>query len=75
VHDFHAPTLDRVDRLVRRGRRAGEFDRDLPVAWVVAAFLGLMHASADEVAAGQVSAAAAGRSLERTVPRLFGSGA
>jgi AcrR family transcriptional regulator len=74
VHDFHAPILDRVERLVRRGRRAGEFDRELPVAWVVAGFLGLMHASADEVAAGRVNAAAAGRSLERAVPRLFGTG-
>jgi AcrR family transcriptional regulator len=72
LHSFHAPILDRIERLVRRGRRAGDFDRDLPVAWLVAAFLGLMHATADEVAAGRVTASAAGRSLERSVPRLFG---
>ena len=72
LHRFHAPILERVERLVRRGRRAGDFDRELPVAWLVAAFLGLMHATADEVAAGRVSASAAGRSLERSVPRLFG---
>ena len=72
LHRFHAPILERVERLVRRGRRAGDFDRELPVAWLVAAFLGLMHAAADEVAAGRVSASAAGRSLERSVPRLFG---
>jgi AcrR family transcriptional regulator len=72
LHAFHAPILDRIERLVRRGRRAGDFDRDLPVAWLVAAFLGLMHATADEVAAGRVTGPAAGRSLERSVPRLFG---
>jgi hypothetical protein len=71
VHEFHAPILDRVERLVRRGRRAGDFDRDLPAAWVVAAFLGLMHAAAEEVAAGRIKADAAGRALELTVPRLF----
>lgn len=73
VHEFHAPILDRVERLVRRGRRAGDFDRDLPAAWVVAAFLGLMHAAAEEVAAGRIKANAAGRALELTVPRLFRS--
>jgi AcrR family transcriptional regulator len=72
LHAFHAPILDRIERLVRRGRRGGDFDRDLPVAWLVAAFLGLMHATADEVAAGRVTGSAAGRSLERSVPRLFG---
>jgi AcrR family transcriptional regulator len=72
LHRFHAPILDRVERLVRRGRRTGDFDRELPVAWLVAAFLSLMHATAEEVAAGRVSAPAGGRALERSVPRLFG---
>jgi AcrR family transcriptional regulator len=73
LHDFHAPILDRVERLVRRGRRAGDFDRELPIGWLVSAFLGLMHATADEVAAGRLTVTAAGRSLERAVPRLFGA--
>jgi AcrR family transcriptional regulator len=73
VHEFHAPILDRIERLVRRGRRAGDFDRELPVGWLVAAFLGLMHATAEEVAAGRLTTTAAGRSLERAVPRLFGA--
>jgi AcrR family transcriptional regulator len=72
VHDFHAPILDRITRLVRRGRRSGEFDRRLPVEWMTAAFLGLMHAAAEEVAAGRIGAEQAGLALERTVPRVFG---
>jgi AcrR family transcriptional regulator len=72
AHDFHAPILDRIVRLVRRGRRSGDFDGRLPVEWTAAAFLGLMHAAAGEVAAGRIDAAQAGLALERTVPRVFG---
>jgi AcrR family transcriptional regulator len=72
VHDLHAPILERLERLVRRGRRTGDFDRALPVHWVSAAFLALMHAAAEEVAAGRIEAGEAGRALERTVPRVFG---
>lgn len=72
VHQFHSPLLERVERLVRRGRRAGVFDRRLPIAWVTAAFLALMHAAAEAVAAGRIDAADAGRALERTVPCVFG---
>ena len=49
-----------------------DFDREPPVAWTVAAFLGLMHTAAEEVAAGRMTSDAAGRALELTVPRLFG---
>jgi AcrR family transcriptional regulator len=73
IHDFHAPILERVERLIRRGRRAGTFDRELPVGWLAAAFLGLMHTAAEEVAAGRIAADAAGRALRRSVPRLIGA--
>jgi AcrR family transcriptional regulator len=72
LHEFHSPILERLERLVRRGHRAGDFDRRLPVAWVAVAFLALMHAAAEEVASGRMDAGAAGRALERTVPRAFG---
>jgi AcrR family transcriptional regulator len=72
LHEFHSPILERLERLVRRGQRAGDFDRRLPVGWVAVAFLALMHAAAEEVASGRMDAAAAGRALERTVPRAFG---
>jgi AcrR family transcriptional regulator len=73
AHDFHAPILERLARLVRRGRRSGDFDRELPVAWMVAAFLGLMHTAAEEVAAGRMKPDSAGRTLELTVPRMLGA--
>jgi AcrR family transcriptional regulator len=74
LHDLHSPILERLARLVRRGQRAGEFDRRLPVGWVAAAFLGLMHAAAEEVAAGRIAAQDAARALDRTIPRVFGVG-
>jgi AcrR family transcriptional regulator len=73
VHAFHSPILERLERLVRRGQRAGEFDRRLPAGWMAVAFLGLMHTAADEVAAGRLDHEAALRALEHTVPRVFGA--
>jgi len=74
IHALHAPILERLEALIRRGRRAGEFDRELPVEWGASAFLALMHAAAEEVAAGRLDADRAAAVLRRTVPRAFGAG-
>jgi AcrR family transcriptional regulator len=74
ANDLPAPVLERLEALAERGRRAGVFARDVPAGWLAAAFLGLMHAAADEIAAGRIDAAAAGRAVERSVPRVFGVG-
>lgn len=72
VHDFHAPILERLERLIRRGQRTRHFDRRLTAGWLAAAFLALIHAAAEEVAGGRIDPAQAGRALERTIPRVFG---
>lgn len=72
LHHFHAPILGRVERLARRGRQSGDFDSELSPRWLATAFLGLMHAAAEEVAAGRLDAKAAERALRRAVPRVFG---
>lgn len=72
LRDFHVPITDRLERLARRGQRARAFDRGVPPEWLVAAFLGLVHTAADEVAAGRLDDAAAGEALRRSVARLFG---
>lgn len=71
VHDLHAPVLERLEDLIARGQEADEFDPNLPQGWLAAAFLGLMHVSADEVAAGRIDPPAAGRALAIGIPRLF----
>jgi AcrR family transcriptional regulator len=71
---LHRPILERLERLVRRGKRTGDFDRRLPTNWLLASFIALSHAAAEEVAAGRMSAGVAARSLHRTVLRVFGAG-
>jgi AcrR family transcriptional regulator len=40
--------------LIKRGRRAGAFRKDVPAGWLLATYYALMHAAADEVNAGRV---------------------
>ena len=69
-HDAVPP---RLERLIRRGQRTGDFDPSLHAAWLVAAVIGLQHAAAAEVAAGRLtSRKAAALCLESTL-RLCGS--
>jgi AcrR family transcriptional regulator len=72
MHQFHSPIIERIESLVRRGQRSGEFDAALPVQWVAGSFLALMHAAADQVSAGRMDGAQAESALRRTVPRVFG---
>ena len=69
---LHQPILERLERLVRRGQRGGEFDRGVPPNWLLAAFLALAHAAGDEVGAGRMTADEALSALRRTVLRVFG---
>jgi AcrR family transcriptional regulator len=63
LHAFHGPVLARLDALLSRG----DFDRAVPATW----FLALMHAAADDVAAGRIDEDAAEAALSRAVPKLF----
>ena len=72
LHALHAPILKRLERLISRGRRSGDFDRAVPAKWLAAAFLGLVHSTADQVAAGVLGRDEAAAALRRVVPRVFG---
>jgi len=67
----HQPILERLERLIRRGQRRGEFDRALPVNWLLTSFLALSHAAGEEVRAGRMSAETALAALRQSVLRLF----
>lgn len=67
----HEPVVDRLTRLIRRGRRSGELVTDQPVSWQVAAVIALGHATGEEVAAGRLPAAKAPRVLRTGLTRLL----
>lgn len=74
-HEAHGPILEPVERLIRRGQRAGVFDRQLSPPWLSAALIALAHAAAEEVTAGRLDADDALRVLRCSIQRLFGLGA
>lgn len=72
-NDPHEVVPPRLERLIRRGQRTGDFDPSLHPAWLVAAVIGLQHAAAAEAADGRLtSRKAAALCLESTL-RLCGS--
>jgi AcrR family transcriptional regulator len=71
---LHGPILERLEKLIRRGQRRGEFDRTLPTNWLLTSFLALSHAAGEEVSAGRLNAEQALGVLRRSVLRVFGVG-
>lgn len=71
VRDFHGPILSRLEVLVRRGQKAGQFDREASPAWLASAFLGLVHTAAEEVAQERMERANGLAALETSIPRVF----
>jgi AcrR family transcriptional regulator len=73
TNDPHDVVPPRLERLIRRGQQAGDFDASPPAAWLAAAVIGLQHAAAAEVADGRLTAhKAATLCLESTL-RLCGT--
>lgn len=72
---LHAPVMERLERLIGRGRRDGTFAADVPPGWLLATFLALVHAAGREVGDGRLDAGAAAAALRATVPRALGAGA
>lgn len=69
----HQPVLEHLRRIAERGRRDGEFDRELPVSWIVATTMALGHAAGEQVRTGQLSAARAKATLRRSLARMLDS--
>jgi AcrR family transcriptional regulator len=70
--DRHEPITSRLAELIRRGQRAGEFDRDVPPEWLLAATIALGHAAGEQVSAGLMPVNAAGAAYRRSLLRVFG---
>jgi TetR/AcrR family transcriptional repressor of mexCD-oprJ operon len=71
IRGVHDPILRRVQSLIERGQRAGTFRRDLPGQWLITTAFSLMHAAAEDAAAGRVKADDAARLITATLLAAF----
>jgi AcrR family transcriptional regulator len=71
--DHHQAGAARLEQIIRRGQRAGDFDRALPAAWLAAAIVGLFRAAAEEAAADRLTPSKAAAMLLDSALRLCGS--
>ncbi|UBU16409.1 TetR/AcrR family transcriptional regulator [Nonomuraea gerenzanensis] len=55
IRQHHDRPLRRVERLIERGRRNGDFRTDLPLSWLVSMFFSLVHGAAQEREAGRLA--------------------
>ena len=60
------PALAPIRSLIRRGRRSGEFDPELPVEWTIGVITDLIHAASAQVSTGAMRPREAERVLLRT---------
>jgi AcrR family transcriptional regulator len=72
--DRHAPVLDRMLDIVRRGQASGDFDASVPAHWLLSASLALGRATEDEVKAGRMTIEQASRAVHQGLLRLLGTG-
>ena len=70
MHAAHHDAVALFEQIVARGQSDGSFRQDLPVAWLVNACVGLMHAAAATVHSGQMQAHAACDALTLSVIEL-----
>ncbi|NKY89569.1 TetR/AcrR family transcriptional regulator [Nocardia veterana] len=70
-HARHTPIADRIERVVRRGRETGEFDRTLPLRWLVTVTIQLAHAASEERDRGRLSGQDAENALRISLLRIL----
>lgn len=71
IRALHAEPMQRVERLVERGRCTGAFRTDLPTSWLVGTMHSVMHNAADEINAGRLTPADAPGYLTATLLAAF----
>lgn len=71
--DRHAPVLDRMLDIVRRGQASGDLDASVPAHWLLSASLALGRATEDEVKAGRMTIEQATRAVHQGLLRLLGT--
>jgi AcrR family transcriptional regulator len=71
IRGVHDPILHRMQSLIGRGQRAGTFRADLPRQWLITTAFSLMHAAAEDAAAGRVNPGDAARLITITLLAAF----
>lgn len=71
IRGVHDPILRRVQSLIGRGQRAGAFRSDLPKQWLATTAFSLMHAAAEDAAAGRIKAGDAAGLITATLLGAF----
>jgi TetR/AcrR family transcriptional repressor of mexCD-oprJ operon len=71
IRGVHDRILRRVQSIIEQGQRAGTFRRDLPQPWLITTAYSLMHAAAEDVAAGRVKADDAAGLITATLRAAF----
>jgi TetR/AcrR family transcriptional repressor of mexCD-oprJ operon len=71
IRGLHDPILRRVQSLIARGQHAGAFRTDLPRQWLITTAFSLMHAAAEDTAAGRVPADDAAHLITATLLAAF----
>jgi TetR/AcrR family transcriptional regulator, mexCD-oprJ operon repressor len=71
IRSVHDPVLRRVRSLIRRGQRAGAFRTDLPEQWLITTAFSLMHAAAEDAAAGRIEPGSAPGLITATLLAAF----
>lgn len=72
-HQRHRPVHDLLEKLISRGMKAGEFDAELDVDWLVAATVAIGHAAGEEVRVGRMEADRAPELVINALLRLYGA--
>lgn len=71
VRRLHDQVFARIEAVIVRGRKSGEFRNDLPLPWMMASVYALAHAAVGEADAGRVERAEAADLLSRTLLDLL----
>ncbi|AIJ22424.1 TetR family transcriptional regulator [Amycolatopsis methanolica 239] len=71
IRELHGDAANRVEDLVRRGRRQGVFRTDLPITWLVNVVHYVLNGAAEENRAGRLSAKEAPAVVSATVRSLL----
>jgi TetR/AcrR family transcriptional regulator, mexCD-oprJ operon repressor len=71
IREYHQRPLERLENLIKRGRRNTTFRSDLPVSWMVSVFYNVIHGAADEINAGRLTAERAPKLITTTLLAAF----